>query len=188
MKHILALSVICLILITTCSKPDITASSEIPKGKFELQQVELFPNEMKINIPRDFEIMTDEMAELKYPNGNRPSPIYTNNEGSVNVAFNYTSTELTDKELKDYLKNMKSMFENLYPSATWYESKMVEINNKKVGYLELLTPAIDTQVYNLIFLAEMNNRLLLVNFNCTESEMTEWIPTAKEIMYSLIID
>ena len=59
------------------------------------------------------------------------------------------------------------------------------MNGRKVGFVELITPAIDTKVYNLIFFTDLNGQLLLCTFNCTEKNIGQWQPAAKEIMASL---
>jgi len=62
-----------------------------------------------------------------------------------------------------------------------------EINGRKVGYLEFITPVIDTDIYNLMFFTDLDGQLLLGTFNCTKRSIDEWQSTAKEIMNSLKI-
>ncbi|MFY7729462.1 MAG: hypothetical protein ACOVRN_08100 [Flavobacterium sp.] len=54
-----------------------------------------------------------------------------------------------------------------------------------MGYIELVTPALDTDIYNLMFFTDLNGKLLICTFNCTKKDMEEWTPVAKEIMNSL---
>ncbi|MFP9113289.1 hypothetical protein ACLI1A_05070 [Flavobacterium sp. RHBU_3] len=84
--------------------------------------------------------------------------------------------------LKDsFVKSFKSM----HPTADWKDSGLKTINGKKVAYIELVTPAMDTQIYNLIFITDLNGKLLICSFNCTKKDITNWTPVAKEIMNSL---
>lgn len=128
--------------------------------------------------------MSEEMAKTKYPSERRPTIIYTNESGSVNIALNHTQSQVVNSQISAYTDNFKKTFENLYPSAQWYNSSVEKLNGKDVGVLELLTPAIDTEIYNLIWFTDLDGRLLISTFNCTKEQMNEWKPIAKSIMAS----
>lgn len=145
----------------------------------------LLGNKLDMKIPKGFDIMSEEMAKFKYPNDRRPTLIYTNESGSINVALNLTANKASQAQLPAYKENFIKTFKNLYPSAEWKQSGLKHVNGRQVGYLELVTPAIDTKVYNLIFFTDLNGQLLLCTFNCTENNIAQWQPAAKEIMASL---
>ncbi|CAM5781063.1 MULTISPECIES: hypothetical protein [Brevibacillus] len=157
-------------------------ASNQTSDKLELKKV--LSDKVEILIPKGFDIMSEEMAKVKYPSENRPTLIYTDAEGSINVAFNHTATPIQDGQIKELKDQMKQMFEGLYPDATWYKDEVTQINGKNVGYFELLTPAADTKVYNLIFFTELDGKLLMTTFNCTEQQMDEWKPLAQQILQS----
>lgn len=153
-----------------------------------LENIYLLDNKVEILMPKSFKIMSEELAKIKYPSENRPNIIYMNEEGSINIAFTYTSNKITSEELESYKEVFIESFNTLYPSAIWYENNILLINEKLVGFLELLTPAIDTEIYNLMFFTELDGRLLIGTFNCTEDEMEYWESIAKEIMNSIKIN
>ena len=157
----------------------------IGQEKIELETKSLLNNKVGIFIPKSFRLMSEEEAKYKYPSERRPSLIYTNEDGSINVVFNHTTSKGNDREISKYKDSLKGTLKRLYPSAIWYGDDTIKINRKKVGFLELLTPAIDTKIYNLVFFTELEDRLLLVSFNCTEGQMKDWKPVAKEIMNSI---
>ena len=145
----------------------------------------LLGNKIELKIPKGFVIMSDDMAKLKYPPARRPTLIYTNESGGINVALNLTSNKATQAQMPAYKDNFVKTFKNLYPLAEWKQTGIKEVNGRKVGFVELITPAIDTKVYNLIFFTDLNGQLLLCTFNCTEKNIGQWQPAAKEIMASL---
>ena len=53
--------------------------------------------------------------------------------------------------------------------------------------LELITPAIDTQIHNVMYGTSVNGRFLLVTFDTTVEQSKEWLPIGKQIMSSLTI-
>lgn len=157
---------------------------EIGGKTVKLAELSLFSDKLSLLIPDSFDVMSDDMAKLKYPTDHRPTLIYTNEDATVNIAFHHTEDAVTDQEIDEYLTLLKQSFTNAYPSAEFYDSDVIKINSKKVGYVELLSQAVDTDIYNLIWFTVLDGRLLLMSFNCTEELMDDWEPIAKTIMDS----
>jgi hypothetical protein len=153
----------------------------------DLKIKSLLNDKVELKIPSDFEIMSEELMKVKYPSERRPTLVYSNESGGINVALNWTQNKASQELIKPYFDNLESTFRKSYPTGEWKDSGIKEINGKKVGYLELVTPAIDTDIYNLIFFTDVEGKLLLCTFNCTKKSINEWTPTAKAIMNSLKI-
>ena len=151
----------------------------------EFETKSLLGNKIMLKIPKGFNIMSEEMAVLKYPADRRPTLIYTNESGGINVALNLTSNKAIQAQMPAYKDNFVKAFKNLYPSAEWKQTGVKEVNGRKVGFIEFITPAVDTKIYNLIFFTDLNGQLLLCTFNCTEKNIGQWQPAAQEIMASL---
>lgn len=153
--------------------------------RVDLEKKSLLSNRIELKVPKEFQIMSEEMMNTKYPSDRKPKLVYTNRSGGINVALNLTESQANQNLIIPYKDNLLETFKGIYPSAEWKSSGVKEINGRKVGYLELVTPAIDTKIYNLIFFTDLDGKLLLCTFNCTINDMEDWIPTAKEIMNSL---
>lgn len=153
----------------------------------ELEAKALLDNKIELKIPKDFGIMDEEMLKLKYPSERRPTLVYTNESGTINVALNHIQSRADQTVIAAYKETFVKTFKASYPTAVWLGNGINEINGKKVGYLELITPAVDTEIYNLMFFTDLNGKLLLCTFNCTKKNIEEWTPAAKEIMNSLKI-
>lgn len=163
---------------------EIKTEFEVGNETVKLTELSLLSSKVNILIPETFCVMSEDMAKTKYPNERRPTIIYTNESGSVNVAFSYTENKATESQIPEYLNSFKQSFKNMYPSAKWYNSNVVLINEKTVGYMELVTPSIDTEIYNLLWFTDLDGKLLLSTFNCTKEQMDDWKPIAKTIMDS----
>jgi hypothetical protein len=131
--------------------------------------------------------MSEEMMKLKYPSERRPTFVLTNKSGSINVAFNHTKNKASQDNIEHHKKVFEKTFKNLYPSAKWIDAGVKKVNGRKVGFQELITPAIDTKIYNLMFYTDLEGRLLLCTFNCTVKDKKAWQKSAHEIMNSLTI-
>lgn len=152
-----------------------------------LETKSFLDNSVELMIPTDFDLMSEELLKIKYPSERRPTLVYSNESGGINVALNLTKNKASQELIPVYSDNFVQTFKSLYPSAEWKDSGVKTINGRKVGFLELVTPATDTEIYNLMFFTDLDGKLLLCTFNCTKKSIDEWTPTAKEIMNSLKI-
>ena len=191
----LIISIAVLIVWTIITIPNITKTenlSEIEntlvittnKGNNIETQYEMFDG-FKIKIPSEFKIMSDEIVNVKYPNGNAPSLVYTNDKTTINVALVMNDVTMKNSGIEEYVKTKESTYKNY--------SKDVKLNfwertNHKIGEMEFTTEGSDTEIYNHIIAFSVNDKLRLVNFNCTKEQMSEWQEVSKFIMDSIMFE
>lgn len=145
-------------------------------------QYEMFDG-FKIKIPSEFKIMSDEILNVKYPNGNAPSLVYTNDKTTINVVLVMNDVTMKNNQIEEYVKTMESTYKNYSKDV---KLKFWERNNHKIGEMEFTTEGSDTEIYNHIITFSVNDKLRLVNFNCTKEQMNEWQKVSKFIMDSLM--
>jgi hypothetical protein len=151
----------------------------------QLEAKSLLNDQVELKIPKEFQIMSEERIALKYPKEKPPTLVYTNESGGINVALNHTSSTANQNAIASYKDYLKKALSEMSSSLKWKSDGVAEINGRKVGYLEFMTQAIDTKIYNLMFFTDVDGKLLICTFNCTKSDIKEWTSAAKEIMYSL---
>ncbi|MBC8151497.1 MAG: hypothetical protein H7Z72_01165 [Bacteroidetes bacterium] len=152
-----------------------------------LEMKKIYANKVEILLPKGFALMSDAIKRSKYPAANRPDLVYADSDGNVNVAFNHTQNKATQAQMGAMTESLSASLKKAYPTAKFSGTGVSTINGRKVGYCELVTPAIDQEIYNLIFFTDLDGRLLLCTFNCTVSKRGEWQPVAKRIFNSLTI-
>lgn len=138
-----------------------------------------------LKIPTDFDIMSAEAISIKYPNGNPPSLVYTNERGTVNIAFVLNDVAMGNNEIEEYTKAMETMYRQY---ADNIDINFFERNNHKIGELTFISPATDTNIYNHIIAFSVEDKLRLVNFNCTEELLEEWEDISDFIIHSIQFD
>ena len=147
-------------------------------------QYEMFDG-FKIKIPSEFKIMSDEIVNVKYPNGNAPSLVYTNDKTTINVALVMNDVTMKNNQIEEYVKTMESTYKNYSKDV---KLNFWERNNHKIGEMEFTTEGSDTEIYNHIITFSVNDKLRLVNFNCTKEQMNEWQKVSKFIMDSIMFE
>jgi len=145
----------------------------------------ILDDKVEVLLPSEFEIMSEDMLTVKYPSGNRPTLVYTNESGTVNLAANHTVNQMTLAQLPGALGAFTQQFEQIYPTAQWYRKEMTKINERDFVVLELITPAVDTEIYNLMFVTSLDGRMLMFSFNCTTDLLGEWKSQGQQIMESV---
>jgi len=153
----------------------------------ELIEVKALDGKVSILVPEGFKAMSSEILNVKYPSSHRPTEVLSDTTGGVTLAFNYTANQVAPSQVKAAHKSMSKMFHNLYPSATWIRDEVIEQNGQAYMVMELITPAMDTQIHNIIYGTSVDNRFLLAAFNTTVEQSDKWLPLGKKIMSSLSV-
>lgn len=125
------------------------------------------------------------MLKIKYPTGNPPSLVYTNERGTINVALVMNDVEMKNTQIEEYTKLMESTYREYSKDA---KINFWERNDHKIGELEFITQASDTDIYNHIIAFSVDGKLRLVNFNCTKELLGEWKEVSEFIINSLKFD
>lgn len=145
----------------------------------------LLNGKITLRMPKLFSIMLPELASLKYPSERRPNIIYTDESTTINLAFNMTPHVLTETGVAEFQENMIDVLEQAQPSAEWLDTDVIEINDKTIGFIEVITPAIDGDIFNLMFFASIDGQALIGTFNCMEEDLEDWRPIARAMMETL---
>ena len=126
-----------------------------------------------------------EIVNVKYPNGNAPSLVYTNDKTTINVALVMNDVTMKNNQIEEYVKTMELTYKNYSKDV---KLNFWERNNHKIGEMEFTTEGSDTEIYNHIIAFSVKDKLRLVNFNCTKEQMNEWQKVSKFIMDSIMFE
>jgi hypothetical protein len=153
----------------------------------ELTKTSVLAGKVTLLIPQGFDLMSDDMRQLKYPNQARPPVVYTNAAGTINIAINHTPGEMPETSMPVLKSYLEGVLKNQYPTATWLRSEAVSRDGRKLVFYDFRAPALDTTIRNIMVAASLDGRLLLVSFNCTISEEKAWESSGKRIIDSIEI-
>ena len=151
----------------------------------ELIQVDALNGKISILTPANFSAMAKDILEIKYPMSRRPTEVLSNETGGVTLAFNHTNNSMKPSQVAEAHASISKMFHNLYPSAKWIRDEVIQQNGSNFMVMELITPAIDTEIHNIMYGTSVDGRFLLAAFNTTIASSNEWLPIGKKIMASI---
>lgn len=153
----------------------------------QLERRSFFDGRVKMLVPTSLAPMPEEMLELKYPSQRRPTLVFTNPAGSVNVALNHTQNAASDADVPGLHRSMEQLLRRVHPTAQWHDSKTGQRDGMRYFVLDFVTPAVDTDVRNMVFATPLDGRMLLVSFNCMVELQSSWAPLGQQIIDSITL-
>ncbi len=134
-----------------------------------------------LKLPKSFAPMDESLIAVKYPSGNAPTHVFTNEQTTINVALNITENNMSDDEIAQYIKYMEQELENMEVLS----SGVTEKSGRQIGQISFRSAAVDTDIYNHFLAFSDDGKLVLITFNCTVDLQDEWQPVGDFILESL---
>lgn len=150
----------------------------------QLSQRNILSNTVSIKLPSSFSMMDANTLSTKYPPNNKPSEVYTNEEATVNIAFKKTEQQLTNANVLTEGKKLESQ---LVSSGKVHlvKSEQIKSGHNNIHVFSFYSDAIDTKVYNIVFVFSVKGKMVVGSFNCTYVLQAQWQQTASEIIRSI---
>jgi len=155
-------------------------------AQVKLEKKTFLNNRLELMVPADFKPMSEEMLNVKYPNTRqKPDLVLTDENGEVNIVISRPPQPMKSEQVGTFKDFQMNSLKKARPDAKWLKDGVRTINGKNVGYFEFISNAVDQTVFNYYFFTNMDGKVLLLSFNCTESLLPKWKETAEAIVSSL---
>lgn len=151
----------------------------------EFAERSLIEEKLLMRMPVDFAVMDPDLAALKYPSEHRPGLIFSDESGSLSLAFNHTQNILTNDKVPEFKEFLVQNLKRLQSGSRFLADGVFDCNGQTVGFVEFISPAIDGEIYNLACVTPLEGRALLINFNCLEEDMELWQPLARAMVETM---
>lgn len=152
---------------------------------YEFERKELFDHKLSIVLPKNFTWMEEGMAKIKYPMESRPQVIYTNASGTVNFAFNHQDVQIAPTQVKDCSMQLKAVIAKVHPAYIFGESAAEAMDNIQLSWFEFVSFAVDMDIYNFTYVANVEDKILHGIFNCPAESAQEWKIVVKQVMRTM---
>lgn len=164
---------------------DIYSGIYIKEELYRFEEQHLFEDRVSVMLSVSFTDMKPNIAKAKYPSEQRPQVIKTNMDCSVNFAFSILEVPL-ETALVKYIKNaFYNIIKNAQPANVFYENKEEEINNTMIGWFDYKSYAINSQIYNFVFITPIDGKIFHGIFNCLFEDAENWKPVILQVMHSI---
>lgn len=135
-----------------------------------------------IKIPKEFEVMSEEVMEVKYPLLESSAVVYTNEDASINVAINLQGGALREEQIEEFIKAMEELYSAF---GEVIDTNIYEKQGYKIGSIKMVSPALDTDIYNHEIVFSYDGKVQVISFNCTKKYQEEWEEVGDFIIESI---
>jgi hypothetical protein len=154
----------------------------------ETKKVSLFENKVELTIPVSFPEMSKEDIQKRFNRGTPPDFVFADKKGSPSISVSLKNNKITQETVEQYVDLVENSITGPLPEAKTIKKGTRVVNKRKVGYLVIVTPAVNGDIYNYMFFTDSGNKLLICNFSCMNRSAAEWADTAELIASSLTIN
>lgn len=149
----------------------------------------LLGGKLSMLLPNDFQPMSQEQLLKKFSRPNPPSLVYANEPANVSIAMDHTAFRATLAQIQSDggIEDMKRGMLQGAPGMTFLRSEFTKINGRAFIFIDARAPTVDGEVRNLMAITSLEDRLLVVSFNCTRELEAEWLATGNKIIQSIAI-
>jgi hypothetical protein len=141
---------------------------------------------LEILVPEGFTKMDEALLQVKYPNANRPTLVFTNADGTINLAINHTSSAVAPNQLEQLHQQLDTSIRQAQPNANWMFSGFQNYHGRRWTQLEFQSDAVDTKIHNMMIATSAQGRMLAISFNCTDAHAKTWMNVGREIIKSAV--
>lgn len=158
----------------------------IQYAKIILEKRSLMDGFLTMICPESYEIMTEEVAKVKYPEEERPKFIYCNEKTTVSFHFSIEEEQVKDEEIEELKDILKRQIMRLYSIEKLDMDEMLKTKEgKQIGLFAMEIPVIDGTSYQITYFMSTNKGLLIGGFNCDADEKKEWRPVVKQMLSTI---
>lgn len=150
----------------------------------QFERQELFQKKLSIMLPTTFVNMPLNLAKVKYSSEQRPQIIKTSLDTKVNLGMSMLDVEIHVEMISQLRDQTRTALKRLNPSFAFYESG-IETKSVPLGWFEFKSFGLDSDVYNLMFIAQVEGKMVHGIFNCDYKDTLEWRDAARQMMYSV---
>lgn len=153
----------------------------------ELARKDVLDGKVSLLLPPSFELMSEEVRQLKYPGNANPPTVYTDAKGTVNVAINHSTIKIQEAQMPSAKTALEASLKAQSPDATWLKSEAITTKARTVIRYDFRSQGADSPIRNIMYGASVDDRLLLITFTCTAADEAEWAETGLRIIESIEI-
>ena len=122
--------------------------------------------------------MDDMYRMIKYRNQNRPQVIKTDFNGDATVTFSLLpmSDMESAADISAQMKKVHDDMEKVWKQNVFYDMGQITIEELSVVWMDFRSFCMDGSIYNLLFMFQLEEQIVLGNFHCGFPQYDIWKP------------
>ena len=136
-------------------------------------------------MPDEFELMDEEIKKLVFPLSHPPKYVFASGDTQFQITLNPTENVVPNDGIPKFVEISKALMEKMGPHARILATATIKKASKNIGIMEMVTQAVDMNVYNVMFYISINQKVLIGSIVCPAKLHERMVPIAKEILDSI---
>ena len=141
--------------------------------------------DVTFNPPEGFRPLSKEMIAVKWPTNRAPTYAVGTPTGSTTVAYDLKPQNIPQHALPEVQKSFTQVFERIIPGISWKKNEIIEHSGQKWLLMEMTSNAVDTDIYNIMFVTGFDGKMLVFNFNSTKEDFPKYEASLRESLESV---
>lgn len=151
----------------------------------EFERVDLFDRNLSLMLPKTFVTLPSRLAEIKYQSGNRPQIIKSSLDTAINFTFSLVPCDSDTIDMRMTATQFKAILKQTNPAYEFYDFLLEDRENGSLCWFDYKSFAIDSQIYNIMYVTLIGKKLLHGCFNCCFQDAAEWKSAARQVILSI---
>lgn len=187
---ILALRAKCVEKQTECQQ--IGDNIQIGINKILLYREVLFEGKCSIMLPEILSDMDDRDKSIKYRNQNRPQVIKTDINGDITITFSLLPRsdveEANTPSISAQMEKLYNDMKKVWKQNVFYNMGQVMAEDISVAWMDFRSFCMDGSIYNLLFMFQVEEQIVLGNFQCSFPQYDIWKPTVLKLLTTIQVN
>ncbi|TAH27076.1 MAG: hypothetical protein EAZ07_02250 [Cytophagales bacterium] len=142
-------------------------------------------NGVKVKLPSDFTLMSDDDLALKYPSTKKPLAMYTSADKLADFGLNVSKTVWSENDLIILKKIYKSTILEMYVKVNFIKEEIITIDGKKFIQFEFTSEVENHKKYTHVLYTLVKQHVYIFNFTCPQRVQDKWQPAIPQIINSI---
>lgn len=159
-------------------------------NKISLYREELFGGKCSIMLPEILSDMSDRYRIIKYRNQNRAQVIKTDLNGDATMTFSLLPIPNKENAL-DISAQMEKLYcdmQKVWKQHVFYDMGEVEAEELLVAWMDFRSFCMDGSLYNLLFMFQVEEQIVLGNFHCSFPQYDIWKPVVLKLLMTIQVN
>jgi hypothetical protein len=151
------------------------------------QKIIVFNGTVELMVPDDLKPMSDKIWQTKYPGNPKPPLALSDGKGDVNLIARPIAQALDESQLYDYTTGLRQGLEKNNIHFHFLSNGTLGSKGHMMGYLKFISDAVDQKIFNYMWFAIKDGKVIQFSLNSPQSLQADWEPAAEIIARSVII-
>lgn len=151
----------------------------------EFQEVALYDGLCTIMLPANLHDMKREHRYAKYRSLTCPEVVMTDENTDATFTFSFAGQAAEGEEPEQRMEGLRADMKKVWKQAVFYDTGVVMAEDIPVPWMDCKTFCLDGSLYCLLFLFELQGKLILGNFHCSFPQYDRWKPVVLRVLETI---